>query len=245
LGGTAALTQYIEHNNKLYFVSRFHLYETDGTQQNTKVVADLWQASIDLVSYSDVIEVNNKLYFSFFKAENYKLSIWETDGTASGTKQIYSKQNTRYFMPSNLSASSNSLIFCGPNSTGATTLQSLNTNNFSVTDIKKIADNTKAPFLFGFWNTCRIEPISDDEYFIFSNDQKGWISNLKTNITNNVTELDSVWNTFSYNHSLFYSKNNQLYKYSDIPDLIKSPTESFLILYPNPSSDYVAFGGNI
>ena len=245
LTGTAALTQYIEHNNKLYFVSRFHLYETDGTKQNTKVVADLWQASIDLVSYSDVIEVNDKLYFSFFKAENYKLSIWETDGTTSGTKEIYSKQNTRYFMPSNLSQSNNSLLFCGPNSTGATTFQSLNTNNFAVTDIKKLADNTNAPFMFGFWNACRIEPISDDEYLIFSNDQKGWISNLKTNITNNVTELNSVGNTFSYNNSLYYSKNSQLFKYSGITDKIKSITQNYLKLYPNPTSDYVTFGGNV
>jgi len=242
--GTAALTQYIEHNNKLYFVSRFHLHETDGTKQNTKAIADIWQASLNLVGYSDVIEVNDKLYFSFFKAETCKLSIWESDGTTLGTKEIYSKQSNRYFMPSNLSKSNNSLIFCGPNSTGATTLQSLNTNNFEATDIKILADNTDAPFVFGFWNACRIEQFSDNEYFILSNDQKGWISDLKTNITNNVIELDSVWSTFSYNHSLLYSKNYQLHKYAGITNEIKSINQSHLTFYPNPTSDYVTFGGN-
>src|SRR5690606_2547874 len=115
--GTSALTQYLEHNNKLYFVSRRYLHVTDGTLENTKIVGRVWEAFTKLVAYSDILAINNKLYLLFFSVDYNRLSIWESDGV-SWTSEIYFAENDRYFAPSNLTTYNNSLIFCGPNESG-------------------------------------------------------------------------------------------------------------------------------
>jgi ELWxxDGT repeat protein len=242
-GGTAALTQYIEHNNKLYFVSRFHLHETDGTTENTKVIADLWQAYTNLVSYSDVIEVNNKLYFYFFSADNYRLEIWETNLTESHTQQMYSTINSRYFFPSNLSKCDNSLLFCGSNQTGGTSLLSINLADYKMSDIKELADSTTDHFIHAGYSVCNIQQIADSEYFVLSPSKnytrKGWISNLNTSITKNVAALNQVMFAIDFNQSLFYSKDNQFWKYKSDSYGINLIAKEPLSVFPNPSSDFI------
>ncbi|MCP4178100.1 MAG: hypothetical protein GY756_10065, partial [bacterium] len=100
--GTSDLSQYIKHNNKLYFITRYFLYETDGTTSGTNNIASVWNAQNNLVSFGDVIELNGEMYFSFFSKDLKKLSIYKSDGTSNGTSEIYTVTGSEYFYPSYL-----------------------------------------------------------------------------------------------------------------------------------------------
>lgn len=89
--GTSSLTQYIEFNNDLYFVVKSSsifpfpttvgIMKTDGTPENIVPVKAVHEGNWELVDFADVIEINNKLYFSFFLTDYRRLFIWESDGT--------------------------------------------------------------------------------------------------------------------------------------------------------------------
>lgn len=249
--GTSSLTQYIEHNNKLYFVSRYFLHETDGTLQNTKSVARLFQAQNDLVEYSNVIEVNNNLYFMFFSADKNILSIWKFDTVNRTSAEIYREQSTRYFSPSNFVKKDNSLIFCSSNSIGGgTSLVSLNLDNYSVSELKYFSDNDieLPPIFTKYFNVYTISKIRKDEYFITSaidNDynKKGWISNTALKTTENISALYNVKDSIVYNEELYYSKDNKLWKYVNNLNVGEIEDKPSFKLYPNPSSDFIQING--
>ncbi|WP_435132276.1 T9SS type A sorting domain-containing protein [Formosa sp. A9] len=246
-GGTSALSQYIEFNNKLYFVSRNYLYETDGTSENTKIVTSLWNAQNNLVAYSDVIEANNKLYFQFFSVDNYQLSIWESDGTSANTNEIYTKNSSQYFFPSNLSEADNLLIFCSSNDTGGTVLCSLNLDDNVTRNLIELSNNALEPFMFiNDFYACKIHKIVGDEFFIsaFQDNsfaRKGWISNVSKNTTDHVSALDNIAIAISYNQILYYLKDYQLWKYTNSLNTESVEVKSSLSIYPNPSSDFIKF----
>ncbi|MNR32742.1 hypothetical protein D3C85_1503550 [compost metagenome] len=59
------------------------------------------------------------------------------------------------------------------------------------------------------------------------------------NTTEYVSALDNVISTISYKEYLYYAKDNKLYKYANILNIPSIDTKSTLIVYPNPSSDFV------
>lgn len=244
-GGTAGLTQYIEKDNKLYFVSRFYLLETDGTLENTKTVANLWNAQNNLVSSGDAIEVDNNLFFMFFSADLFKLEIWKFDLINRNASVVYTNQSSQYFYPSNLAKTDDSLLFCGPNATAGTALLSMKLNDYSISYLKELAPNADKPFMFfNNMNRAVISKIKANEYFISSAtdknyESKGWISNLSSKLTENVIALDNVWNVFSYNDCLYYAKDNKLWKYANNLSIPLTEKKSSLVFYPNPSSDFI------
>lgn len=216
--GTSALTQYIEFNNELYFVSRYYLHKTDGTLENTVDITTLHSASTRLIDYADVVEANGKLYFSFFEVDYNRLFIWESDGTTSGSTKIYDESGSRYFMTSNLLGNDNSLIFCGVNNTGGTSLINLSLTDYSVNFIKELQDSTETPFIFcDFFDLCNIQIINEDKIFCSSpldgHQRKGWISGLTEGTTNSVEILDGVSNIFNYESSIYFSQTSDLEGY--------------------------------
>lgn len=232
-GGTSALTQYIEFNNELYFVSRYYLHKTDGTLANTVNITTLHSASTRLIDYADVIEVNGKLYFSFFEVDYNRLFIWESDGTATGSNKIYDESGSRYFMTSNLLGRDNSLVFCSFNNTGGTSLINLSLTDYSVNYIKELQDSTETPFMFwDIFDLCNIQSINDDKIFcsspVDSYKRKGWISGLTEETTNNVEILGDVSSIFNYESSIYFSKTSDM----EGSELWKSDTnyENFYLL---------------
>lgn len=214
-GGTSALTQYIELNDELYFVSRNYLYKTDGTLENTITIATLHPGSTRLVDYADVADVNGKLYFSFLEIDFNRLFIWESDGTVSGTKKIYDEWGSRYFMTSNLLEHDNSLLFCGVNSTGGTSLINLNLTDYSTTDILELQSEIEAPFIFREkFDLCVLERINEDKIFCSSSigngQRKGWISRLTAATTTHIEALNDVQNIFNFENSIYFSKETDL-----------------------------------
>jgi len=225
-GGTSALTQYIEFNNELYFVSRYYLHKTDGTLANTIKVSTLHDASIRLISYADVIEVRGKLYFSFFEANYNRLFIWESDGTESGTNKIYDESRTTSYTTSNLLGNENYLMFCGANNTGGTSIIKLDLDDYTVY-LKEILNSTETPSSFyKYYDLCNLQFINMDKIFCSSPidrfQRKGWISGLTEATTENIKVLDGVSNIFNFKKSICFSKASDLEGF----ELWKSDTDS-------------------
>nr|WP_198999904.1 T9SS type A sorting domain-containing protein [Flavobacterium sp. ASV13] len=245
--GTSELTQYIEHNNKLYFVSRYFLFETDGTLMNTKIIGNVWNAQNDLVSYSDIIEVNNNLYLMFFSAKNYHLSVWKFDNTNKSVTAIYDNNSTQYFSPSNFVKIDNSLVFTASNQSQGTSLLSLNLNNNMVTETKELLPLAEMynPFIFmDDYDRFKIIKINNEEYLISSPVDENvtienWISNVASHSIEKISVLDDVWGFIAYNDNLYYSKDTKLWKYANNLSTPSIENNSSLMFYPNPSTNFV------
>ncbi|KAF2339052.1 T9SS type A sorting domain-containing protein [Flavobacterium nitrogenifigens] len=243
--GTSGLTQYIEHNNKLYFVSRNYLHETDGTLENTKVIGDVWIAQQYLVHHSSVIEANNNLYFMFFSADLNKLSIWKFDSVNSNVAEIYSKTSNHYFSPSNFTKTDNSLLFSSANETGGASLVSLNLLDNTVKNFGEISNGIEKPFIFiDMIDASTLLKINDNEYYIASvvedNFTKGFILNLSSNSLQQISALENVVRFVSFNDYLYYSKDKMFWKYANNLSVPVVENKLSLVFYPNPSRDFIS-----
>jgi ELWxxDGT repeat protein len=85
----------IAHNGSLYFLlgsatslgTQFTLWKTDGTAVSTVKVKDI---CTDCVFDKATLAYNDKLYF--FPYEEYgRQTLWETNGTPAGTREVYSE----------------------------------------------------------------------------------------------------------------------------------------------------------
>lgn len=90
----ATIIKYVEFNSKLYFAGfdgtyGTELWVTDGTESGTKRITDTnpgQNSGLDHRSY-DIIEYNNKLYFSA-QNDTSGQDLFVTDGTTIGTKLL-------------------------------------------------------------------------------------------------------------------------------------------------------------
>jgi ELWxxDGT repeat protein len=247
-GGTSWFSQYIEFNNKLYFITRYALYETNIANNQTQKIADVWNAQQNLVSFSDVIEINNKMYFLFYSSDLLKLSIYESNGTENGTSEIYTITNSEYFYPSTMIKSGNNLIFTSINDTGGTSLFSLDTNNHTASEIIEIEENPTTSTI-SFYNKCEIREINDSKLFIATptsnyNARNGWIYDNITESLSNVNELNDIYPHWTIlNEDIYYSKNNQAWKFNTNSTLSTNEIldKTSIIIYPNPSLNFINF----
>lgn len=79
------------YHNELYFVAAndtagFELFVTDGTQNNTHIVADIYPRGSNSSPYC-MKEYNNELYFGAEDSYN-RSNLYRTDGTTSGTRKL-------------------------------------------------------------------------------------------------------------------------------------------------------------
>ncbi|WP_286966415.1 T9SS type A sorting domain-containing protein [Flavobacterium sp. UBA4854] len=250
-GGTPALSHYIENDNKLYFVSRYYLYSTDGTVGNTKIVSNVWDAHTDLVFYGNVIKADNSLYFMFWNHEILTMQIWKYNLTNNQTSIVYEGYGQKYFFPSNLIQADNSLLFCGPNNTGGTSLLSMDLSTNAITNLKELTPSAVQPFIFNeIFDTATIFKINNNDYFINTaseeplHKRKGWILNKSSQSIENVAALDNFWDGIVYKDFLYYVKDNTLWKYASNLNTIVYDKREFVTVFPNPSSDFVQIGSN-
>lgn len=251
-GGTSILTQFVEFNNKLYFTSRYFLYETDGTLENTKKLATVRNTFLSgLVDYDDVIAVDNNLYLMFVSQKSFinnigSINVLKFDTANNTIVTVYEKKIDKYFFASNLTKIGNSLVFTTSNATEGTELISLNLADNVVSNIEELAaaDDLETPGL-SFPNTLATTiKFNENQYFIHAgidknDNRKGWIydSNLKT--LENISTLDNVRSPFEFNNYLYYSKDGKLWKYSKNLSNPLIGNKSSLVFYPNPSNDFV------
>ena len=244
-GGTSLLSQYIEHNQKLYFVSRFNIYETDGTLENTKILSnDLGDIPSEIITFSNVIAIQNKLYFSFFSEDSNRLVIIESDETPSGTKEIYRKYGIKYFSPSNLMDYNGNLMFTTSNELGGTSLVSMNLDNYSINYLKEISENTPPPSIYTpDYLGNKILKINTNLYFtrsIFDENfiNSGWLTT--SGKTENIPILDNIWFATAFNGDLYYSKNG-FWKFDKNLLQTSAIKNSEFNIFPNPVGDELHF----
>ncbi|MEM5564997.1 T9SS type A sorting domain-containing protein [Psychroserpens sp. AS72] len=250
-GGTSDLSQYIKFNNKLYFITRYSLYETNGTTSGTNNITSVWNAQNNLVDFGDSIELNGKIYFSFFSKDLKKLSIYKSDGTSSGTSEIYTVTSSQYFYPSYLNTSGDNLIFSSINSNNGTSLFYLNNTTNSVTEIIEIDPTAHEPnYFFEIYSVLSLDNIDGNLFFISSptevSQKKGWILDEVSSTLNHVEALDNIVpridRKISFNNALYYSKDNQLWKFDTNSLSVNSikEIEEFQV-FPNPTSEFISF----
>jgi len=213
-GGTSALTQYIEYNGYLYFVSRNYLHITDGTFENTNQVTSFHRGADRLITYADVVEINGKLYFSFYEFDLNRLFIWESDGTEAGNQKIYDESGEHAFMTSNLLGRDENLIFCGLNESGGTSLNVIDLTNYSVKELMELEDNPENISPFFDTHLCKMQFLPDGKVFSsVPTDYKksiGWISDLDTESTKKIESLNDVEYIFNADSSFYFSRPTDL-----------------------------------
>lgn len=232
--GTSDLTQYIVYKDELYFVARSsHLFsyynntgiiKTDGSLEGTQPVMGVHDGYNRLIDVAAVIEVNQKLYFSFFETNYNRLFIWETDGTPAGSSSIYDVYAPAYFTPSNLSTDGSRLIFTGIGTDNTTALLSLTTDNYEVTEIKPLILNPAPPLHRRISNT--ITRLSDELYHIIvdtsTRGYETWFSDLSATHTVRIDALENKPRLpLLYKGSLYFSgyseeEGHELWK-ADLP----------------------------
>ncbi|MFZ0596403.1 MAG: T9SS type A sorting domain-containing protein, partial [Flavobacterium sp.] len=252
LGGSSLLTQFIVNNNKLYFASRYFLFETDGTVENTKKVATVRNPLFGgLIYYDDVIAVDNKLYLMFTTQKSFmnsggSISILKFDTTNNTIVSVYDKKIDKYFLASNLSIIDNSLVFTTSNATEGTELVSLNLADNVVSNIGELAtaNDLVDPAVALPINLVSTVKFNQNQYFIQAgrdknNNRKGWIYDLNLKTLENISNLDNIRAPFEFNNYLYYSKDGKLWKYSKNLSNPLIGNKSSLVFYPNPSNDFV------
>jgi len=252
-GGTSEFSQYIKFNNKMYFITRYSLHETDGTTSGTNTISSVWNAQNSLVSFSDSIELNGNMYFSFFSKDLKKLSIYKSDGTSTGTSEIYTVTNNQYFYPSYLKTVDDNLIFSSINSNNGTSLFYLNNTTNLVSEVIEIDQNPQEPSSFiGTYTTLSIDHLSGNMFFISSpkdtlGEKKGWILDITSSSLNPIEALDNInhqafGQKIVYNNELYYSKDFQLWKFNTNSLSINSLNDIEEIqFYPNPTLGSIYF----
>lgn len=257
--GTDELSHYIKYDNKLYFITRYFLYETDGTTTGTNNIASVWNGQNDLVNFGDAIELNGKMYFSFFSKNLKKLSIYQSDGTANGTSEIYTVTSNQYFYPSYFNTFGDNLIFSSVNSNNSTSLFFLNSTTDIVSEVIQIDSAPQEPFIFNpNYNALSLDHINQGIFFVSSPkdvwpQRKGWVLNINSLNLNPIEALDDIYpqpyagnrpfgQKIVYNNEFYYSKNGQLWKLN-ANTLTTSTFDSIkkIKLYPNPASDFIYF----
>lgn len=250
-GGTPDLSQYIKFNNKLYFITRYSLYETDGTTSGTNNITSVWNAQNNLVDFGDSIVLNGKIYFSFFSKDLKKLSIYKSDGTSTGTSEIYTVTSSQYFYPSYLNTFGDNLIFSSINSNNGTSLFYLDNNTNSVTEIIEIDQTPQEPnYFFEIYSVLSLDNIDGNLFFISSptelSEKKGWILDEASSTLNHVEALDNIVPRIDrkiiYNNALYYSKDYQLWKFDTNSLSVNSIKEiQEFQIFPNPTSEFISF----
>ncbi|QMU29954.1 ELWxxDGT repeat protein [Adhaeribacter radiodurans] len=201
--GSAAPTQYIEFKNELYFVVRspvlfsyptsVGIIKTDGSIENTVPIKAVHDAT-DLLNFADVLKVNDKLYFSFYDVDYFRLFIWESDGTEAGTKKIFDQSGDKYYGISNLSTDGKNLTFMGKSRGGETALLKLKLDTYQVEEIKEIATNLERPFIYTDYSLFQIKQVTANRFVFFtpSFPVQTWATDLTPANTLPLTNLKDV-----------------------------------------------------
>ena len=217
--GSPDLTQYILYKDELYFVARTSavfpypntvgIIKTDGSLNGTIAVKSVHPGT-RLITQAAVIELNDKLYFSFFEKDYKRLFIWESDGTESGTKLVYDQSGVDDFVASRFEGHNNQLIFCGPGQ-GGTSLTMMNVDSLTITDLGPVLTVNETS-TSAFYKEAWMLKLADGKFFIsiptINRINKGWVLDLNQNPNQleHLLALDDHRAAFIFNNSLYFSK---------------------------------------
>ncbi|MEH6536835.1 MAG: ELWxxDGT repeat protein [Psychroserpens sp.] len=275
-------SHFIKHDNLLYFVVNYFngfdnvngTIKTDGTPQNTEVINELFEINTfgEFVNYGDVIQINDKIYFSFFRLNTNHLFIWEYDPLNDSEQIIYDEDVNFYFMCSNLVFDGiDSLVFTGPGTNDNTSLLKLNIVDYNVSQIKELLpDVISTNFNFSYYPNS-IKKLNSNTFFLNqviqansgAGSKSSWITALTEPTTTNVNSLgDIIDQTIIYNNKIYFNKDteetgkelwvsdgtNQNTNLSDNINPFRTGMEPYATSYPKTKnletvSDYIISSG--
>ena len=195
--------EFVPYKNELYVVAKSDLFDgnpkttgilkTDGLVDGVQPIKNMFEGYVD---FSDVIEINNKLYFSFFSTYANNLTIWESDGTEAGTIKIYDETVPLNYTPSTLNSDGPNLIFLAPNNSENYTLAALDTQDYHVTGITEIPNNSNPTNSRGE-NPTILAKVNDNMFHIQFHlngevYREAWITDLTAENTRNIEMLNGV-----------------------------------------------------
>ncbi|MEN7551091.1 ELWxxDGT repeat protein [Rapidithrix thailandica] len=213
-GSASGLSHFIEFQNELYFVARKNTQDSSSLlflKSNGLNAIVIKEVNIDQewIDFEDVIKVNNKLYFSFYKFESNHFFIWESDGTAQGTRKVHDETGGKYFIPSNLSTDGNHLIFTSKNINEETALLRLKPDTYELEEIKTLVTDPVKPYFFSRFDINDIQKIKLGSYLIsFGNSQdqkKYWKTDFSTANTSPITNIPVIGAFFHYKNQVYFS----------------------------------------
>ncbi|WP_020527557.1 T9SS type A sorting domain-containing protein [Flexithrix dorotheae] len=235
--GTGSPTQYIEMNNELYLVIRSNdifngsnnvgIIKIDGTKEGIVPIKGVHTGS-RLISFADVIEINDKLYFSFFEKNLHRFFIWEYNSERNLTTKIFDFESDNYFAPSNLEKAGNNLVFTSGNSNNTNSLYTINTISKEITEIKDVFQvDPNTSWFFSDYNLTKLSLLGDEVYIIspkLGSDNQVIRSDFTTFGTYKVPELTGVQELLSFRGELFFNSEihnwgSELVKYHPITGL--------------------------
>ena len=213
------LSHVIEFQGELYFVGNSHsllqgtgIMKTDGTISGTELVKSGMLAT-SLIDYGDAIELNGKLYFSFYQKNNKRLRVWESDGSENGTKKILDQSSSTYFDPSNLWKKDGLLAFAGPSTQLGTALFTYNPATGIFEEVVKLSDEEASPRFIKEEHICWIQDYSDEVIFVsvpglegFESYREGWLGNLSISSTSRLEAFDEIGKIFPYQDRQFFAQ---------------------------------------
>jgi trimeric autotransporter adhesin len=212
------------------------LWVFDGT--TTKQLTRLTTNSYVYGDYDHAFKVhNNVLYFT--KQDSYlRSSIWKTDGTVEGTKQISTEKlfDIPYFK-----SYKNALYYFAKDTLGSVSLWKINDNS-TITLIKNIGSIQQSDLTTVEW---------DSRLYFTGNDDNGaelWSSDGTTAGTKMAIDINKgVASSYPYNFAvlnntlLFMADDgttgSELYKISSTGVVEAVKADFKIMLYPNPSQD--------
>jgi ELWxxDGT repeat protein len=226
--GFHELTHFVHYNQELYWIvqsdtlfgssRRVGIIKTNGLVAGTVPVTGLFDPGPHYeLDHGDAIEVDGKLFFSFFEKENKRLRIWQTDGTELGTTGLNEYQSPVYFMPSNLLEMNGKLLFTAAYGSRGTALVSYSPQSFDFVNLAQLEDIMPPPVRVYPADVCVLQALNDSQILAVgskvnspSGERKAWISDLTQTGTQRRGDWDGVTHLKAYKGHLYFPKGDEL-----------------------------------
>lgn len=244
-------------NDFIYFRSSNgrELWRTDGTPEGTELVREFdWsigtQASIELV------EFDNKLFFSAAIDGGTAVELWSTDGTTEGTQLVKSMGNSSSgSRPREFYVFNNKLIFSASGEGSGPELwasEGTYETTYLLKDISQSPYGSSPRSFIEYNGKLYFKAQIDHNWHLFESDgtEEGTIK-LYPEFATTESPLNSTGTWQVYQGSLFFGahfdeKGVELYKLTTPGAAVSIPTikaEENYLLYPNPTAEKITIQG--
>ena len=251
--------KYVVYNDKVLFDVSGSLYITDGTEQNTQML----NSNLRILS-GDYVEYNNKVYF-YGNTLSSGYCIFESDGTASGTKQFFEVFGDNISPGNkliNLVVHNNLLYFTGRSPNTTSQVSGLWSSDGTISGTRLVDTSYELPqnmitinnkLYYRIYNRVdsTIDVWQSDGTSVGTKKVNHSFLDFATHGSALLRNIITAGNFMTYGNNLIFpyiyntSTLAQLYRIGQWPDNVpKTKNTSEISIYPNPAIDQVAIKGD-
>ncbi|MGK2862416.1 MAG: ELWxxDGT repeat protein, partial [Chitinophagaceae bacterium] len=256
------------YKNNVYFGAHdglglnYQTWKSDGTEKGTIKLKNITPAFYDY-NYTPDVPIfcvsNNKLFFTAYDYQTYGAELWETNGTAGGTKLIKDINPFGHSFPNYLTDVNGELYFSADDGVHGNELW---TSKGTASSTKLVKDIT-SPYNYGYlYNFCN---AGGKLYFLNGATYPNtlWSSDGTASNTNQITDpglngLSEITRLTAVGNKLFFGAYSQKYGKelyvgeacasnftagkAGNPEMLTSKitTKFDVLLYPNPAKGYAS-----